>query len=127
MKLSRRVIARYVAGQLIEGNKSSNVMRTLAAFIVENHRQKEVDFIVRDIMSNLSRSGYVQATVTSARALGPELKEEVERFIRNLEEASQVDVHEVVDSSLLGGVIIETAEKRFDASVATTLKRLRNA
>lgn len=127
MKLSRRVLARYIATQLSGGDGHAQVVSSLAAYIVENRLKNELDLILADIATNLARLGHVEAAVTTAHPLDPSLKKDVLDYISKMEDAMDITLNEVVDPAILGGIIIETPRKRYDASVATKLKRLRNA
>lgn len=127
MKLSRRVLARHIATELKTGTDRRSVVAGLAAYIVEHRLHGSLELILADIATNLARLGHVEATVTTARPLDPSLKKEVIAYIAQMESVTDIALHEAIDPTILGGVIIETPRKRFDASVATKLKRLRNA
>ncbi len=125
MKVSRRVLARFVAQQLVAGNK--DITKQLAAYVVEHKLHKQVEMIIADIAANLSELGHIDATVTAAHPLDAQLRADIAAYIKRVENASSVSLDEVVDRSLIGGVIIQTPNQRFDSSLATKLKRLRNA
>ena len=127
MKTSRRVLSRHIALQLQSGKKRDVVIQSLAAYIVEHKLQKDIELIVADIAWNLAKAGHVDAHVTTAHPLDSSLKQTVIEYVKRIESASVVEVREQIDPSLLGGIIVETPSKRFDASIATKLKRLRNA
>lgn len=127
MKASRRILSRHIAAQLQAGSSRGAVVRSLAAYIVEHRLQNDIELIVADIALNLAKAGHIEAHVTTAHPLDPSLKKSVIEYVKRIESASEVEVREQVDPSLLGGIIIETPSKRFDASIATKLKRLRNA
>lgn len=127
MKASRRVLSRHIASQLQAGANRDAVVRSLAAYIVEHRLHNDIELIVADIAWNLAKAGHIEAHITTARPLDLSLKQTVIEYVKRIESASEVEVREQVDASLLGGIIIETPSKRFDASIATKLKRLRNA
>jgi F-type H+-transporting ATPase subunit delta len=127
MKVSRRVLARYIASQLIEGKNRAAVIESLAAYVVEHRLKNDIELIVADIVQNLAAHGHIEATVTTAHPLDTSLMQTVVEYVKRIESASDVVVTERLDKALLGGVIIETPHQRFDASIATKLKRLRNA
>lgn len=127
MVVSRRVLARHVADRLLKGDDRAQLLASLAAYIVEHKLAGSVDFIVADIKRNIARQGHVSAIVTSARKLDETLLKDVKAHVTQLESASRVELESRVDPDLLGGVIIETPSRRFDASVRTRLKRLRQA
>lgn len=127
MKVSRRVLARYVATQLQTGSDRKKVVAALAAYVVEHRLKGELELILADVATYLARLGHVEATVTTARPLDASLRKDVLEYVSHMEGVSDVSITEQVDPALLGGIVIETPRKRFDASVATKLKRLRNA
>lgn len=127
MKVSRRVLARHIAAELHAGKKRQAILESLAAYIVTHKLQAEQEQIMADIAANLTSLGYVEASVTTARPLDASLRKELVDYVKQMENASNVTLHEYVDERLLGGVIIETPKHRFDASVSTKLKRLKNA
>lgn len=127
MKASRRILSRHIAAELQAGSNRDAVVRSLAAYIVEHQLQSDIELIVADIALNLARAGHIEAHVTTAHPLDSSLKQAIVEYVKRIESASEVEVREQVDPSLLGGIIIETPSKRFDASIATKLKRLRNA
>jgi F-type H+-transporting ATPase subunit delta len=127
MKASRRVLARYIADQLKNGKNRNSVIESLAAYVVEHRMKADIELIVADIARNLAEHGHIEATVTTAHPLDTSLKQAVVEYVTRIESASDVVVTERVDKALLGGVIIETPRRRYDASLSTKLKRLRNA
>lgn len=117
--LSRTKIARYVAEQLQAGN--TDVVREVAAYLIENRRTREADLIVRSILERLETEGIVLADVTTATALDEAIKSELQQ----LTGASQLEINEHVDPSVLGGIRFETPSRRLDATFAHRLTQLR--
>jgi len=125
--VSRRVLTRHIAKELYGGEKQSEVVSQLAAYIVEHRLQNEIGQIVGDIAHNLANMGRTTAYVTTARPLDPALLASVKQKVLNMESVKDAEIIEIVDPAILGGVVIETPTKRFDASVAHKLKRLKHA
>ncbi len=125
--VSRRVLTRYIAKELYSGKKQSEVVTQLAAYIIEHRLQNEIGQIVSDIAHNLTELGRTTAYVTTARPLDSGLLTSVKQKVLNMENVKDAEIIEIVDPAILGGVIIETPTKRFDASVAHKLKRLKHA
>jgi F-type H+-transporting ATPase subunit delta len=71
------------------------------------------------------RRGVVDAKITTAIALSPELRE---RLRAELAAAlgKTMRLQEVVDPELLGGLVIETSGRKLDSSVTSQLARLSN-
>lgn len=129
MKVSRRVLARFVAEAIADSSVKDRekLVKELAAYVVEHKLQGQIELILADISANLSRLGHIEASVTTARPLTDALRAELTAYVRRVENAKSVVLQESVDPSLIGGVIVETPNQRLDSSLATKLKRLRNA
>lgn len=127
MKLSRRVLARHIAAELRSGKNRKDIVQSLAAYVIEHRLVGQLELILADVSANLATMGHIEATVTTARPLTDELRKELLEYVKRTNGSKDITLNELVDPSLLGGVIVETPGKRFDASVSTKLKRLRNA
>ncbi len=126
MAMSRRVLARSVVDQLLSGTSAKTLMPQLAAYIVEQRLTAHTEEIIGDIAYELSRRGDVEVAVTTARPLTEELRALVMEFVRQSDrKATDITLIETVDESFIGGIVIETPDKRFDASVASSLKQLK--
>ncbi|MDQ3880149.1 MAG: ATP synthase F1 subunit delta [Chloroflexota bacterium] len=68
--------------------------------------------------------GVVRAEVRTALALDDEARSAIERRVELLT-GSGVELSEIVDESLIGGVAVRIGDRMYDASVRTRLERLR--
>jgi F0F1-type ATP synthase delta subunit len=75
----RRKLARYAAERLLAGD--ATVIDELAALIVHERREREIDLLVQDIEAELAERGTVVATVESARALDLATKDAIKRLL----------------------------------------------
>lgn len=123
--ISRRLLARTVASQLISGASKKRVTQQLAAYIVTHKLHKQVEMIVADIEHELAKQGMVQATVTTAHPLSAGLRTQLHDYIQSSTAASMVVIDEEIDASIIGGVIVQTPDKTLDLSIATQLRRLK--
>ncbi len=71
-------------------------------------------------------TGHVQVFIRSAAPLTDELREKV-RAVANRQTGKQADLIEEVDASLIGGLVMRIGDEKFDASVASKLRKLGNA
>lgn len=117
--LSHVKIARYAVKQLQAGN--ADVLREIAAYLLDEHRLHETDLIIRAILEECERVGVVLADVTTTETLSDDIKAQ----IKKLTGASSLEIREHIDPSVLGGVRIETPTKRLDATFAYRLSQLR--
>ena len=120
-QLSRRVLAAHAANRLIAGD--SSVMEELAALLIEEGREREVDILVRDIEDHLSRNGQLVVTIESARAI----EDSVRVCVASLFPKKTVHIREIIRPELIGGLKITTPARTLDATVLGKLKTLREA
>ncbi len=64
--------------------------------------------------------GIVELNVTTASALTEEVKQQLTKTF-----GGQVEIHEQIDKSLIGGIIAQTSDTILDGSIKTQLKRLK--
>ena len=118
-RLSRRILARHVAGRLAEGDQS--VMTDLAAMLIDEGRTREADILVRDIEDQLATDGQLVVTVEAARAMTAQQKKQVEALFPG----KTVHIREVVRPELIGGLKVTTPTAVLDGTVSAKLKSLK--
>lgn len=121
-RISRRLMAEYVAGRLLDGD--SNVITQLAAYLIESRRTKELDTYVYDVETALLAKGVVVADVVSARDLTKATQDAITVFLQDSYKADRVELRQSVDSELIGGVRVRTADAEYDASLRRRLNKL---
>lgn len=126
MKTTRRVLTRYVAERLAAGDAKEPLLKQLAAYLVVNKMTSQMDVVISDISRTLAELGSVTAKVQTARPLSDELRKAVTNYVKRAENANNVTIEESVEPALLGGIVVTTPSKRFDASIASQLKQLRS-
>ncbi len=123
----RRKLARHVAERLLAGD--ATVIDELAALIISERREREIDLLVQDIEAELAERGTVVATVESARALDLATKDEIKNLLSSKTNASDQDVkvllRESIDQALIGGFKLRTPTATLDATIAKKLNDLR--
>ena len=75
----RRKLAQHAAERLLKGDAA--VIDELAALIVHERREREVDLLVQDIEAKLAERGMIVATVESATPLDEATKDAVKRLL----------------------------------------------
>ena len=121
--LSRREVAQYAAAQLAQGADKKKIVRLLASYIIERNQQRNIEELLYDIEQCLAKD-FNQETlrVTSAYPLSSDVKSQLQK---ELSSTQHVDIVEAIDPNILGGIIVETANRRFDGSVAASIAKLR--
>ncbi len=124
--LSRRRLAQYAAQQLAAGN--ANLPAQLAAYLVQHTQAKQADLLVAEIVHELEKSGRLSAaTVTTASPLSDTQRHSIRDYLQKQVAVDAVELTEQVDPTLIGGVIVQTADAVYDRSVKTQLNNLTKA
>lgn len=121
-RLSRRKIARYVAAEATKGASLKELLKEVAAYLVETGQTRDYELVVRDIEDALATDGIVVADVTTTD--GQTVSEhELKSLVPH---AKQLSVRHHVDDSVLGGALIELPGRQLDATLSRRLAKLRS-
>ena len=123
----RRKLAQHAAERLLAGDAA--VIDELAALIIAERREREVDLLVQDIEAKLAERGMIVATVESATPLDTVTKDKIKNLLSSKTNASNQDVkvllRESIDQALIGGFKLRTPTATLDATIAKKLNDLR--
>ena len=122
-KISRRKLAQYVVEQTERKVPLADVLKELAAYLIDTNRIREVELMIRAIEDAYAERGIVLAHVTTATELTAALRSDIERMIG----ARQVTIESIVDPRVIGGVRIETPGVVLDATLQRKLLALGQA
>lgn len=126
-RLSRRKISQYISNRLVDGCDKTDLVNRLAAFLVENHRTKELELVVKDIESELMNRGIVVARLTSAFDLLSDTKDVIANMIKRETGADNVQLSEFIDKKVLGGIKLEIPGMQYDNTIARKLLILKTS
>ena len=116
----RRKLAQHAAERLLAGDAA--VIDELAALIIAERREREVDLLVQDIEAKLAERGTVVATVESATPLDTVTKDKIKNLLSSKTNASNQDINvllrESIDQALIGGFKLRTPTATLDATIA---------
>ena len=119
--LSRSKLASYVVDQLESGH--TDVIRELAAYLIETKRTREAELLIREITEQFERRGIVAAEITSAEPIDESLRTQIAELVG----AKKLIISETIDANVLGGIRVTTASRSLDATLAHRLNLLRKA
>lgn len=120
-RLSRRKMAAFVADKLQNGASARAAMKEVAAYLVESGRTRELELLVRDIEDALATRGVVVADITTAYPMSSGVKAEIAKLVG----AKNLQMRELVDPTVIGGVRIEVPGKRFDGTIRRKILALK--
>lgn len=121
-KISRRKLAKYAVNAHETGELAA-ALQQIAAYLIESHRLREAELVVRAIEDELAARGTVVARVATAHPLTSELAAAITQLVG----AKEITIAESVDPGLIGGVRIEIPGKLLDATIKHKLLALRQA
>jgi F-type H+-transporting ATPase subunit delta len=120
-RLSRRKIAEFAADELLKGTPKKKVLAQVAAYLVTSGRTRELELLVRDIEDMLADRGVVVADVTTTHTLTQATKTEIHKLVG----AKSLQIRELIDESVLGGVRVDVPGRRFDGTILRKLTALK--
>lgn len=125
MAYSRTDIARgFVATLDKKGSKKA--ANELASLLLEERMHNQADEILADIAREYAKQhGIVEAEARTAFPLSASLKKELSERVKASTGAKTVILHEEIDKSLLGGVIVSAPDMELDLSLRTKLAKLK--
>lgn len=121
MKYSRDDIAKAFVTTAAKSGKKQAV-KELAAMLLDQRLHGEIEELLDDIAREYQRQhGFVEAEVKTAYPLSSELKDELAAKVKAKTGAKKVSLHEQIDKSLLGGVIVSAPDIQLDLSLRSKL------
>ena len=125
MKYSRSDIAKGFMKQA-DAKGLKKAINSTAALILEQGLHSQFDQIMDDIAREYAKQkGVVEANVRTAFKLTPDSKVAIVKKVQQTTGAKTVKLHETVDRSLLGGIIVTAPDMELDVSLKTKLTKLK--
>jgi F0F1-type ATP synthase delta subunit len=124
-RVSRRVLAEYVAGVIVEGGDLSLATQQLAAHLVVTRRTKELDMIMHDVAFILADKGIVSGTVVSAHELTQETKKAIQSYVADVSKAKSISLSYQLDQAVIGGYKVSLPGSQIDRTISHQLTQLK--
>ena len=106
--------------------KVHNLTWAILDIITRKNREPLLPAIANDFHRAYNEyNGIGFATVTTAVAIDPAIRKEIEATARKLSRRDKTELVEKVDPSLIGGFILNVGDQRIDTSISGKLKALR--
>jgi F0F1-type ATP synthase delta subunit len=128
IKLTRRQLAKYAVDELAAKRPTAEIASHLAAVLVMQKRKSEAELLVADIGQELEARGLLaQVRVTSAHLLSAEQLAKLGLQLRKKLAVDGVELSGRIDKKVLGGVLIESANRRWDLTIKKQLNTIRES
>lgn len=126
MRVPRIRIAGVIADSTLKNGASKQFAKEVAAYLLAEKRVGGLDSILRDVMDDWSRAGYLEVLAYSAHPLSAELKKQIEQHIKAVSpQAKQIVITEQFDPEVVGGVRLQLANRQLDLSVEAKLNKFK--
>jgi F0F1-type ATP synthase delta subunit len=116
---TRTQVADYLASELPKHRSRATLIA--AAWLIETKRTRQAEYLARDVSRLSADNGYLLLAVTTAKPLSAEARAAITSYALGATSAKQVELAELVDPGVIGGVKLETPTARLDATIATRL------
>ncbi|MGI4870769.1 MAG: ATP synthase F1 subunit delta [Janthinobacterium lividum] len=108
--------------------KVSDMLLRFFQIVTSKNREATLEHIGAEFMRQYNTLIGVQvAEVTSAAALTPAARTEVEKLVKQQTGLTQISLTEKVDAALIGGFVLRIGDQQIDNSVRGGLRRLRTS
>lgn len=125
MVFDRTIVAKGFVARLDKVG-AKKAVKELASLLVDQRLHSQVEDILIAIADEYAKKhGVVEAEARTAFPLSKDIKAELERRVKDSTGAKKVILHEEVDKSLLGGVIVSAPDMEIDLSLRTKLAKLK--
>jgi F-type H+-transporting ATPase subunit delta len=125
-KISRRLVAEGVVDLIEQGRGARQAALMLAGYLVEHKLTRQMELYLRDIRRVLAeRKAQVSVEVASAHRLTDKLRGDITKFIKDETAAKDVEIIDMVDETLISGVVISTTDAVYDGSLKHKIKKLK--
>lgn len=105
---------------------TQKVTQDFIAYLVDKKREDELHLVAENFISEYnSLKGIAEATVVSAIALSDDKLATIKSYVENLLSKSDIALHNEVDPSIIGGIVIKHEDKLLDKSVSKELREIR--
>jgi F-type H+-transporting ATPase subunit delta len=133
-----RAFALMLRNPIIRHDKKRDVLQalfkgkvhplTFAIFDIITKKNREA--ILADIARQFHNAynaykGITKGVVITATPLDAELRKELEQMVKKVSNKKEVELVEKVDSSLIGGFVLNVGDRQIDASIKNKLKELK--
>ncbi|MFT4521439.1 MAG: F-type H+-transporting ATPase subunit delta, partial [Bacteroidia bacterium] len=104
----------------------SPASKNFIKYVVDKKRESELMAIAVDFVHRYNdMKGTAKATVRSAIPLHDSAIEKVKKYLGGMIGKPEVEIENVIDKSVIGGMVIQYEDKLLDMSVAKELKEIR--
>jgi F-type H+-transporting ATPase subunit delta len=107
-------------------SKVSTLTMSFFDIITRKNREPLLVAIAREFHNSYNEyKGIKKATITTAVPLDAKLRTEFEGMVKRFSDKKQVELIEKVDKDMIGGFVLNIADRQIDASIRNKIKALK--
>jgi F-type H+-transporting ATPase subunit delta len=129
LMLKSPVIKHDKKREVLEQLFSKKVNKLTMSFfdiITRKNREPLLPAIAREFHNSYNEyKGIKKATITTAVPLDAKLRGEIEKLVKSYSDKKQVELVEKVDKDMIGGFVLNIADRQIDASIRNKIKALK--
>ena len=118
------MVAQHVADSLMAGKNRESVIAEAAAWLKVHGKGRQAPYLAQDIAWALAENGYIFVQFTTARPIDGAVKQQLEQYIAQQTDAKTIECEFIIDTKLIGGVLVRTPYGTLDASVRARLAKI---
>ena len=124
MSSNRQNLAQVIANR--GGKDQHNLAHEIAAYLLETNQVYQLESLLRDVQADRELEGLVEAEVTLAHDVSPQVLKEVQTIIKHAKpNAKSIVTNPVIDSSVIGGLKVRMANEQLDMTVRAKLDKFK--
>lgn len=127
MKVTRLTLAQIITGKT-KSMPPAKLAKQIAAYLLSEGRTKELEALLRDVMSIRAEEGIVEAKIDSASQLNNNLDNQFTGLIKKLSPgAKSVVINHNLDKDLIGGFKLSLPNQQLDTSLRGKLNKFKQS
>ena len=112
---------REIMDKLVSGY--DGIVKNFLEVVYEYNRMDDLLFMIEEYEEH---QGLLLGSVTTAVPLSDEQRIQLEKNVAKTMDYQSVELKQIVDSSIIGGAIVEANHRVIDGSIRTQLEKMRN-
>ncbi|HUY52997.1 MAG TPA: F0F1 ATP synthase subunit delta [Candidatus Dormibacteraeota bacterium] len=126
MNLSRSQLARVISAQTISHGIDKTLPTDIARILLKTKKTHSLNSLMRDVERNWAELGYIDVIAKSAFPLSDLVKKDIKHLINsNFSEVNHIKIIEVLDSSVVAGVVLEFPDQKLDLSIENKINQFK--
>ena len=128
MNISRTKLAQTIATETLRVGIDKSLANDVAKILLRSNKTNSLDSLMRDVARDWANQGYIDVIARSAFPLSIEVKKDIKRLINdNYKNVKTVKIIEELDSSVVGGVVLEFFDQRLDLSIEDKINKFKHS